>query len=60
MSNLDNTYLPTISDNFGTLHPINQTKNHLLKLLVNMGFEEVHGPEIETEEFNFDMLNIKK
>ena len=25
-----------------------------------MGFEEVHGPEIETEEFNFDMLNIKK
>jgi phenylalanyl-tRNA synthetase alpha chain len=25
-----------------------------------MGFEQVHGPEIETEEFNFDMLNIKK
>ena len=25
-----------------------------------MGFKEVHGPEIETEEFNFDMLNIKK
>ena len=25
-----------------------------------MGFKEVHGPEIETEEFNFDMLNIRK
>jgi phenylalanyl-tRNA synthetase alpha chain len=25
-----------------------------------MGFTEVYGPEIETEEFNFDMLNIKK
>ena len=25
-----------------------------------MGFEEVSGPEIETEMFNFDMLNIKK
>jgi phenylalanyl-tRNA synthetase alpha chain len=25
-----------------------------------MGFKQVHGPEIETEEFNFDMLNIKK
>ena len=25
-----------------------------------MGFKEVNGPEIETEEFNFDMLNIKK
>ena len=25
-----------------------------------MGFEMIDGPEIETEEFNFDMLNIKK
>jgi len=25
-----------------------------------MGFQEVDGPEIESEEFNFDMLNIKK
>jgi phenylalanyl-tRNA synthetase alpha chain len=31
-----------------------------LKLLSDKGFKEVHGPEIETEEFNFDMLNIKK
>ena len=60
MSNLDNIYPPAISNELGTLHPINQTKNHLLKLLAKMGFEEVHGPEIETEEFNFDMLNIKK
>jgi len=25
-----------------------------------LGFQEVDGPEIESEEFNFDMLNIKK
>ena len=25
-----------------------------------MGFEVIDGPEIETEEYNFDMLNIKK
>ena len=42
------------------LTSINQTKNHLLDLLSEMGFKEVHGPEIETEEFNFDMLNIRK
>ena len=24
------------------------------------GFDEIDGPEVETEEFNFDMLNIKK
>jgi phenylalanyl-tRNA synthetase alpha chain len=60
MSNLDNINLPAISNELGRLHPINQTKDYLLKLLADIGFEEVHGPEIETEEFNFDMLNIKK
>jgi phenylalanyl-tRNA synthetase alpha chain len=60
MSNLDNINLTSISKELGSLHPINQTKDYLLKLLAGFGFEEVHGPEIETEEFNFDMLNIKK
>jgi len=60
MSDLDNINLPAISNQLGSLHPINQTKSHLLKILSDMGFKEVHGPEIETEEFNFDMLNIKK
>jgi phenylalanyl-tRNA synthetase alpha chain len=60
MSDLDNINPPAISNKLGTLHPINQTKDFLISLLSDMGFEEVHGPEIETEEFNFDMLNIKK
>jgi phenylalanyl-tRNA synthetase alpha chain len=60
MSDLDNINPPIILEEPGRLHPINQTKDYLLKLLAGFGFEEVHGPEIETEEFNFDMLNIKK
>jgi phenylalanyl-tRNA synthetase alpha chain len=60
MSNLDNINPPGISKELGSLHPINQTKDYLLKLLSEMGFKEVHGPEVETEELNFDMLNIKK
>ena len=60
MSDIDSINPPKIIKDFGTLHPINQTKNYLLNLLASFGFEEVHGPEIETEEFNFDMLNIKK
>jgi len=51
---------PKISKSKGTHHPINLMKNHLMEILVNLGFEIVSGPEIETEEFNFDMLNIKK
>ena len=60
MSSLDNIQPPAIIEEPGALHPINQTKDYLLDLLANIGFNEVHGPEIETEEFNFDMLNIKK
>jgi len=60
MSILDKIDPPLIKKEYGALHPINQTKDYLLNLLANIGFEEVHGPEIETEEYNFDMLNIKK
>lgn len=60
MSNLDNIKPPAISVEQGTHHPISQTKDYILELLSEVGFKEVHGPEIETEEFNFDMLNIKK
>ena len=31
-----------------------------MNLLVSFGFEIIDGPEIETEEFNFDMLTLKK
>ena len=60
MSSLDKINTKTTLDRSGTLHPINQTKDYLLKVLSDIGFEEVHGPEIESEKFNFDMLNIKK
>jgi phenylalanyl-tRNA synthetase alpha chain len=44
----------------GSHHPINQAKDSIINLLKTFGFQEIYGPEIETEEFNFDMLNIKK
>ena len=60
MSSMDNIKPPILRKNIGSLHPINQTKDFLIKLLSEIGFEEVQGPEIESEDFNFDMLNIKK
>ena len=60
MSNLDNIEPPLIKDSIGTLHPINQVKNYLINMLSDLGFQEIHGPEIESEDFNFDKLNIKK
>tara|TARA_B100000963_G_C22499526_1_gene613097 strand:+ start:30 stop:755 length:726 start_codon:yes stop_codon:yes gene_type:complete len=60
MSSEDKVKPPIIIKDQGSLHPINQTKDYLIRLLSKFGFEEIDGPEIETEEFNFDMLNIKK
>ena len=51
---------PELIKDRGSLHPINHMKDSIMNLLISFGFEVVNGPEIETEEFNFDMLNIKK
>ena len=51
---------PEITKDTGAVHPINHMKDSIMSLLVSFGFEIIDGPEIETEEFNFDMLNIKK
>ena len=51
---------PDLSKEIGALHPINHMKESIMSLQVSLGFDIVDGPEIETEEFNFDMLNIKK
>ena len=51
---------PRLNKEYGAYHPINHMKDFIMSLLVSYGFEVVDGPEIETEKFNFDMLNIKK
>ncbi len=51
---------PLISHEFGAYHPINHMKDSILDLLVSFGFNIIEGPEVETEKFNFDMLNIKE
>ena len=60
MSSFNNIKPPKLNINLGAFHPINQVKEFLLNLLRDLGFNELDGPEIETEKFNFDMLNIKK
>ena len=51
---------PELIKERGSIHPINNMKDSIMGLLESLGFEIIDGPEIETEEFNFDMLNIKK
>ena len=60
MSSNKDISAPKIIKERGSIHPINHLKDSIMDLLVSFGFEIIDGPEIETEEFNFDMLNIKK
>ena len=60
MSSSTTVNSPKIIHEKGAYHPINQMRDLIIDLLIDLGFEEINGPEIETEEFNFDMLNIKK
>ena len=60
MSSDKDIILPEIIVEKGALHPINHMKDSIMGLLHSLGFEIIYGPELETEEYNFDMLNIKE
>lgn len=42
----------------GHLHPATQNMNDILALLSEIGFEIYRSPEVETDENNFELLNI--
>lgn len=44
----------------GALHPINDVIDKLTDICVDMGFSVVEGPEIESDYYNFEAMNIPK
>jgi phenylalanyl-tRNA synthetase alpha chain len=42
----------------GAIHPITVVQNELVDLFTSLGFRWEDGPEVESEYFNFDALNI--
>ena len=44
----------------GHLHILTQVENQIEDIFTSMGFEIADGPEVETEAYNFDKLNIPK
>ncbi len=47
----------------GKIHPLTQTVNEIIEIFQGMGFSVVkpeNSPEVETEYYNFDMLNFPK
>ncbi len=44
----------------GKIHPITQTLNRMLEIFTGLGFSVQEGPEIETDYYNFEALNVPK
>lgn len=50
--------LPSLSPGRGSIHPITRVERQVAQLLRHFGVRVVYGPEIETEYFCFDSLNV--
>ena len=50
--------LPSTRQPLGARHPITILAEHIADTFIAMGWELAEGPEVETEQFNFDALNF--
>ncbi len=54
------TTLPGRKEARGSLHPITQVMEELIAIFVSLGFQVAEGPEVESDYYNFEALNIPK
>lgn len=52
--------LPGKSLAIGTKHPITTVIEEIKQIFIGLGFEIAEGPEIETDYYNFEALNLPK
>jgi len=52
--------IPGIKPNIGHLHPLSQVLYDVVDVFKSIGFQAADGPEIETDYYNFEALNIPK
>ncbi len=50
--------LPGVGVDVGALHPVTRTIERITALFGQLGFEVAEGPEIESDFYNFEALNI--
>jgi phenylalanyl-tRNA synthetase alpha chain len=51
---------PGITPKVGHLHPMTQVLYEVVDVFKSIGFQAADGPEIETDKYNFEVLNIPK
>jgi len=54
------TTLPGRGNSPGSIHPISQVMDEVISIFFSLGFRVEEGPEIESDFYNFEALNIPK
>ncbi len=52
--------LPSGRESLGALHPLTLITRELIDIFQGMGFSVAEGPEIESDLYNFQLLNVPK
>ncbi|MGN0585916.1 MAG: phenylalanine--tRNA ligase subunit alpha [Oscillospiraceae bacterium] len=52
--------MPGKKEEVGKLHPLTATLNDIKEIFLGMGFEIAEGPEVETDHYCFEALNMPK
>ncbi len=52
--------IPGTEPVMGKLHPLTQVVRQVQDIFVGMGFAVADGPEVETDHYNFELLNVPK
>ena len=50
--------LPSRPRRMGSIHPVSQVMDELTAIFADMGFSVAEGPQVESDWYNFDALNI--
>ncbi len=50
--------MPPRPRNVGTIHPVSQVTEEVTAIFADMGFAVAEGPQIESDWYNFDALNM--
>ncbi len=52
--------LPSKKIKVGSIHPLTKTIEEVEDIFIGMGYTIAEGPEVETDLYNFEMLNVPK
>lgn len=52
--------MPGKKPEIGNLHPLTKVLNEFKDIVIGMGFQIAEGPDVETDYYNFEALNIPK